>query len=167
MVLLINYVLKCKHFRLFPQFAIYFRIRCTNKFPPFFIKNCVFIVKKRNVMSYSMYCPSYCSFCVWHESWSNNASNSLLLIKEVNQKSPQMTLIRLKTRHFCTQKNILYWWKSTNISRLCYWQMSNHTAVVFYICQFQPKLTGDANFCQTAETYLYTWHFSNRKFLSV
>ena len=22
--------------------------------------------------------------------------------------------------------------------------------------QFQPKLTGGANFCQTAETYLYT-----------
>ena len=25
-----------------------------------------------------------------------------------------------------------------------------------YIPQFQPKLTDDANFCQTAETYLYT-----------
>ena len=29
-------------------------------------------------------------------------------IEEVNQKSPQMTLIRLKTRHFRTQRNILY-----------------------------------------------------------
>ena len=29
-------------------------------------------------------------------------------------------------------------------------------AVTFYIPQFQPKLTADANFCQTAETYLYT-----------
>ena len=27
-----------------------------------------------------------------------------------------------------------------------------------YIPQFQPKLTDDANFCQTAETYLYTWY---------
>ena len=30
-------------------------------------------------------------------------------IEQVNQKFPQMTLIRLKTRHFGTQKNILYW----------------------------------------------------------
>ena len=26
-----------------------------------------------------------------------------------------------------------------------------HTQVMFYICQFQPKLTGGANFCQTKE----------------
>ena len=38
------------------------------------------------------------------------------------------------------------------------WQMSNLTTMAFYICQFQPKRTGDANFCQTAETYLYTWY---------
>ena len=51
-------------------------IRCTNKFPTFFIKNWAFIVKERNLMFYSKNCPSYCSCCVWHESWSNNASNS-------------------------------------------------------------------------------------------
>ena len=34
--------------------------------------------------------------------------------------------------------------------------MSNLTTVTLTICQFKPKLTGDANFCQTAETYLYT-----------
>ena len=106
------------------------------------------------------------SFCVWHESSSNNASNSassytfglplrslsstfkflnfwnhsrqllslkaaslfykqsmsfscrFLQIKEVNRKFPQMTLIRLKTRHFCTKKNIWCWYKIANISRL-------------------------------------------------
>ena len=51
-------------------------IRCTNKFPPFFIKNWAFIVKERNLMFYSKYCPSYCSLYVWHESWSNNSSTS-------------------------------------------------------------------------------------------
>ena len=51
-------------------------IRCTNKFPPFFIKNWAFIVNERNLMFYSKYCPSYCSSFVWHESWSNNACNS-------------------------------------------------------------------------------------------
>ena len=55
-----------------------FTIRCTNKFPPFFIKNRAFIMKERNIMFYSEYCPSYCSSCVWHESWSNNVSNSAL-----------------------------------------------------------------------------------------
>ena len=51
-------------------------IRCTNKFPRFFIKNWAFIMKEQNLMFYSKYCPSYCSSCIWHESWSNNASNS-------------------------------------------------------------------------------------------
>ena len=51
-------------------------IRCTNKFPPFFIKNWASIVKERNLMFYWQYCLSYCSCCVWHESWSSNASNS-------------------------------------------------------------------------------------------
>ena len=51
-------------------------IRCTNKFPPLFIKSWAFIVKERNLMFYSKYCPSNCSSCVWHKSWSNNASNS-------------------------------------------------------------------------------------------
>ena len=32
-----------------------------------------------------------------------------------------------------------------------------YTTVTFYIFQFQLKLAGDANFCQMAETYLYTW----------
>ena len=42
-------------------------IRCTNKFPPFFfIKSWAFILKERNLMFYSKYCPSYFSFCVWH-----------------------------------------------------------------------------------------------------
>ena len=36
--------------------------------------------------------------------------------------------------------------------------MPNLTTVTFYICQFQLKLTGGANFFQTAETYLYTWY---------
>ena len=30
------------------------------------------------------------------------------------------------------------------------------TTLTVDIFQFQPKLTGGANFCQTAETYLYT-----------
>ena len=52
-------------------------INCTNKFPPFFfIKDWVFVVKEWNLMFYSKYCTSYCSSCVWHESWSNNASKS-------------------------------------------------------------------------------------------
>ena len=50
-----------------------------------------------------------------------------LQIKEVNQKFPQMTLIRLKTRHFHTKKNIWCWYKIANISRLCYCRMSNLT----------------------------------------
>ena len=45
-------------------------------FRSFFIENWTFVVKKRNLMFYSKYCPSYCSSCVRHESWSNNASNS-------------------------------------------------------------------------------------------
>ena len=63
----------------------------------------------------------------------------------------------LKTQQFRTQKNILDRWKFTNISRLCCWQMSNLMTVALYFCKFQPKLT-DANFCQMAETYLYTWY---------
>ena len=53
-------------------------IRFTNKFPPFLIKYWAFIVKEWNLMFYSEYCSSYCSSCVWHESWSNtcNAFNS-------------------------------------------------------------------------------------------
>ena len=43
-------------------------IRCTNKFPPFFIKNWAFIMKERKLMFYSKYCPSYCSSCLFHES---------------------------------------------------------------------------------------------------
>ena len=43
-------------------------IRCTSKFTPFFIKNWSFIVKERNLMFYSKYCPLYYSSCVWHES---------------------------------------------------------------------------------------------------
>ena len=39
--------------------------------------------------------------------------------------------------------------------------MSNLTIATFHICQFQPKLTGDANFCQTAKTYLYTWYLDS------
>ena len=39
--------------------------------------------------------------------------------------------------------------------------ISNLTTVTFYICQFQPKLTGVTNFCQTAETYLYYFYFSS------
>ena len=31
-----------------------------------------------------------------------------LQIEELNQKFPQMTVIRVKTQHFRTQKNILY-----------------------------------------------------------
>ena len=33
-------------------------VRCTNKYPPFFIKNWTFIVKDRNLIFYSKYCPS-------------------------------------------------------------------------------------------------------------
>ena len=125
------------------------------------------------------------SFCVWHESSSNNAfnfaslsihtfgfplrslsstSNSLFLnfwnysqllslkaassyastsnlwasaadffkLKKSNRKFPQMTLIRLKTRHFRTKKNI--WCKIANISRCC--RMSNFT-----ICRFTSNQT--------------------------
>ena len=122
------------------------------------------------------------SFCVWHESSSNNTSNSassytfglplrslsstsnlpflnfwnhsrqllslkaaspcfykqsmslsckFLQIKEVNQKFPQMTFIRLKTRHFCTKKNIWCWYKIANISRLRCCRRSN-----LMICRF-------------------------------
>ena len=42
----------------------------------FLIKNWTFIVKERNLMFYPKYCPWNCSSCVWHKSWSNNASNS-------------------------------------------------------------------------------------------
>ena len=35
-----------------------YAIRCTNKFPPFLIKNWAFIVKERNLVFYSKYCPS-------------------------------------------------------------------------------------------------------------
>ena len=52
-------------------------------------------------------------------------------IEELNLKFPEMTLIRLKNRHFILRFR-------------------------FYICQSQPKLTGDVNFGQTAETYFYT-----------
>ena len=34
--------------------------------------------------------------------------------------------------------------------------MSNLTTVTFYICRFQIKLTGDTDFFQTDDTYLYT-----------
>ena len=51
-------------------------IRCTNNFPPFFIKNWAFIAKERNLMFYSKFSPSYCSSCDWHESSPNNASYS-------------------------------------------------------------------------------------------
>ena len=33
-------------------------IRCTNKFPPFFIENWAFIVKELNIMFFSKYWPS-------------------------------------------------------------------------------------------------------------
>ena len=50
-----------------------------------------------------------------------------LQIKEVNQALPQMTFIRLKTRHFRMTKDIWCWYKIANISRLCCYQMSNPT----------------------------------------
>ena len=37
--------------------------------------------------------------------------------------------------------------------------MSNLKTVTFYSYQFQPKLTGGTNFCQTTETYLYTSYY--------
>ena len=76
-----SWVQNCCHF--FPQkdlkvfkFEFSNYIRCTNKFPPLFIKNWAFNVKERNLMFYSKYCSKYCFSCVWPKSWSNNASNS-------------------------------------------------------------------------------------------
>ena len=43
---------------------------------------------------------------------NRRASARFFRIEKVNQKFPQMSLIRLKTRHFRRQKNILYWWNS-------------------------------------------------------
>ena len=89
----------------------------------FFIKNWAFVVKERNLIYYSKVCLSHCFSCVWHGSWSNNASNSAFSYT-----------FGLPLRSF-------------------------------YICQFEPKLTGDANFWQTLVTYLYTWYFcmNNKK----
>ena len=124
------------------------------------------------------------SFCVWHESSSNNVSNSVssytfglplrssstsnsflnfwnhsrqllslkaallyasislrfLQIKEVNQKFPQMTLIRLKTRHFRTKRNIWCWYKIVNISRLWCCRMSNLSIYRFTLNNFNYSL---------------------------
>ena len=38
--------------------------------------------------------------------------------------------------------------------------MSKYTTLTFYKFEFQLKLTDGANFCQTAETYLYNWYIS-------
>ena len=121
------------------------------------------------------------SFCVWHESSSNNASNSAssytfglplrslssmsnsqflnfwtihdnfshlrqhhmllqaIYFKEINQKFPQM-LIRLKTRHFRTKKNIWCWYKIANISRLWCCRISNLTIYRFTSNNFNYSL---------------------------
>ena len=51
--------------------------------------------------------PNSYSICFYKQSM--RLSCRFLQIEDVNQKFPQMTLFRLKTRHFRTQKNILYW----------------------------------------------------------
>ena len=51
-------------------------IRYRNKFSPYFIKNWVFIIKRCEITCSVTPNVRASSSCVWHESWSNNASNS-------------------------------------------------------------------------------------------
>ena len=67
-------------------------------------------------------------------------SCGFLQIKEINQKRPQMTFIRLKTRHFRTKKDMWYWYEIAIISRLCCYQMSNHTIWRFTADNFNHNI---------------------------
>ena len=69
-----------------------------------------------------------------------------LPIKEVNQKLPQMTFIRLKTRHFRTKKDIRCWYKIVNILRLCCYQMSNPTIWRFTADNFNHNVLVASSF---------------------
>ena len=51
-------------------------IRSTNKFPPFFIENCAFIIKRCEIACWVTPNVRASSCCVWQECWSKNASNS-------------------------------------------------------------------------------------------
>ena len=89
-----------------------------------------------------------------------------LQIKEVNQKLPQMTFIRLKTQDFRTKKDIWCWYKIANISRLCCYQMSNPTIWRFTADNFNNNMLVAPPFVKRQKliyTPMYIYHILNSK----